>query len=461
MVAGETPLGKTDIDSIPPDTTGMGNLSAVDFAKNFSRGWNLGNTLEAIGSETAWGNPLTTQRLIDSVKAAGFNAIRIPVAWSRFDDTSTYIIDTNWLNRVEEVVNYALNDSMYVIINEHWDEGWIQPTYSQQEYIRNRFETMWHQIAVHFRDYDNHLLFAGTNEIMKEGDYGAPTEEYYTVQNGFNQLFVNTVRSTGGRNIYRYLVVQGFNTNIDYTVEYFADPEDVVENRLMVEVHYYDPYNFTINSGSSLYVWGDDAPGSETWANEPWADAQFLKMKTNFIDNGYAVILGEYGAMARLNLGERNNNIHAMYRLYWMQYITRSILQHGLVPFYWDSGFTTDNASGLFDRSTGAQAYPEIIQAIIDTGNVTVPVYPVDGVSETTDSNLKLYPNPANATVNVEWNSANYGVIKMYDTKGILLKCLKVESGFNTYDLGDLSSGLYFIELVTSEGLYTQRFLKN
>ena len=404
LFAGSLAGEKAEIDSIAPDTSGMGNQSAIDFAKKFSRGWNLGNTLEAIGGETAWGNPLTTQRLIDSVKAAGFNTIRIPVAWSRFTDTSTYTINPVWLNRVEEVVNYALNNSMYVVMNEHWDNGWIQPTYAREAYVRNRLQIMWQQIALHFRDYDNHLLFAGTNEVMKEGDYGAPSVEYSTVQNGYNQLFVNTVRSTGGRNAYRYLVVQGFNTNIDYTVSFFDIPEDVADNRLMLEVHYYDPYNFTINSSSTLYVWGEDAPGSETWANESWADSQFNKMKVNFIDNGIPVLLGEYCASARLDLGEENNEIHAAYRIYWMQYITRSMLRHGLVPYYWDIGYLGNNASGLFDRNTGEKGYPEIIRAIMDTNNVTVPFKAV-GIrpyNRQESVNLDLYPNPAHSLLNID-----------------------------------------------------------
>jgi endoglucanase len=108
------------------------------------------------------------------------------------------MIDASWLDRVEEVVNYVLSDGMYVIINEHWDNGWIQPTYAQQEYVNNRLAAMWQQIAVRFRDYDDHLLFAGTNEVMVTNDYGTPIKEYYTVQNSYNQTFVNTVRSTGG-----------------------------------------------------------------------------------------------------------------------------------------------------------------------------------------------------------------------------------------------------------------------
>jgi endoglucanase len=189
------------------------------------------------------------------------------------------------------------------------------------------------------------------------------------VQNSFNQTFVSAVRATGGRNAYRHLIVQGFNTNIDYTVSFFAAPVDRVEKRLMVEVHYYDPYDFTLNTTSTITQWGKNATDptkTETWANEAYADGQFQKMKSKFIDNGYAVILGEYGAIARLNLGSATLNAdHAAYRKYYMEYITKSIVSHGLIPFYWDSGFTGDNGMGIFDRASGARAYPGIVEAVV------------------------------------------------------------------------------------------------
>jgi endoglucanase len=361
-------FGKTVNDSTAPDQTGMSNLSSVELAKNMKIGWNVGNSLEAIGGETAWGNPQISQRLIDSVKAAGFNTVRIPVAWSRFTDASTYKIDTTWMARVEEVVNYVVKNNMYAIVNIHWDGGWMQPTYAKQDYVNDRLAKMWRQIAIRFRNYGDHLLFAGTNEVLVDGDYGTPKTEYHTVQNSFNQTFVSTVRSTGGRNTYRHLVVQGFNTNIDHTVNYFKTPFDPTEHRLMVEVHYYDPYNFTLNDNSTITQWGKNATNpskTETWANEAYADRQFLKMKTKFIDNGYAVILGEYAAMARLNLGnDAANAEYAEYRRYYIEYITKSAIDHGLIPFYWDNGFTGDKGSGIFNRGTGAKAYPEIVKAI-------------------------------------------------------------------------------------------------
>ena len=131
-------------DSIAPDQTGMRNLSSVELAKEMIPGWNVGNSLDAIGSETAWGNPKIAQRLIDSIKAAGFNAVRIPVAWSNHIDTISFTIDPTLMARVEEVVNYVLNDNMYAIINIHWDGGWMQPTYARQDYVDNRLAAMWH-----------------------------------------------------------------------------------------------------------------------------------------------------------------------------------------------------------------------------------------------------------------------------------------------------------------------------
>ena len=352
---------------IPPDNSKMRNLTSVEFTKQMGVGWNVGNSLDAVGGETNWGNPKITQQLIDSVKAAGFKTIRLPVAWSQFSDANKFVISSSWMNRVEEVVNYALNADLYVMVNIHWDGGWMQPKYSEQQYVNNRLAVMWKQIATRFRDYDDRVLFAGTNEVMITGDYGTPTNEYYTVQNGFNQVFVDTVRATGGRNAYRQLVVQGFNTNIDHAVNFAKIPKDVVPNRLTMEVHYYDPYQFTLDeSNDNAYQWGNIASDSKKtagWGDESWADGQFQKMKSKFIDKGVGVILGEYGAVSRPNVDKNDT-----YRTYWNQYITKSASDRGLVPIYWDNGYTGNHSFGLFDRNNGKQVYPKIISAIVNAG---------------------------------------------------------------------------------------------
>lgn len=336
--------------------------SSVEMTKLMGVGWNAGNSLDAIGGETAWGNPLLTQDLFDAVKAAGFDTVRLPVAWSQFSDETNFIIKESWMDRVEEVVNDALDADLYVMMNIHWDNGWMQPTYDQQDYVNNRLSIMWEQIATRFKDYDDRLLFAGTNEVMVEGDYSTPSYEYYTVQNSFNQTFVTTVRNTGGNNDDRFLIVQGFNTNIDHAVNYAVMPTDTVEDRLMMEIHYYDPYNFTLNGDSNITQWGSiatDSSKTETWANETHVDAQFQKMKSSFIDQGVGVILGEYGVVSRLSVSD-----HETYRVYWNKYITESAVEHGLVPVYWDNGYSGDKGMAIFDRSSTQQLYPDIVDAI-------------------------------------------------------------------------------------------------
>lgn len=353
----------SSVSSRSSSSASSGGLTSVELTKRMGIGWNVGNSLDAIGGETAWGNPLITQQLINSVKAAGFKTIRLPVAWSKFSNEANFTIQPAWMDRVEQVVNYALNADMYVVMNIHWDGGWMQPTYAQQAYVNNRLKIMWTQIATRFANYDDRLLFAGTNEVMVEGDYGTPTAEYYTVQNSFNQTFVTAVRATGGKNATRHLVVQGFNTNIDHTVNFAKIPTDTVSNRLMMEVHYYDPYNFTLNTSSNITQWGSIATNpsaTETWANESYTDAQFQKMKTNFVDKGVGVILGEYGVVSRTNVAD-----HETYRNYWNEYITKSAYSRGLVPVYWDNGYGGNGGMALFDRASGTQLYPNLIQAIV------------------------------------------------------------------------------------------------
>jgi len=359
--------------SVPPiefemaaDQTDMRDISSKVLSQEMGVGWNLGNSMEAIGGETNWGNPLASKRLIDSVKAAGFTSIRIPVAWSKFDDYETYTLKTSWLNRVEEVVNYALDNDMYVVLNNHWDGGWMNdPVYEKEYEINTRLYIMWTQIAIHFRDYDDHLLFAGSNEVLKEGNYNTPTKEYYTVQNGYNQTFVNAVRSTGGRNVYRHLVVQGFNTNIDHTLNFAVMPKDTVASKLFMEVHYYDPYDFTLNEGGGTTQWGKDATDpskTDSWGQEDHVDAQFTKMRDEFIRKGYAVIVGEYGAISRSNVPEQ-----AQYRAYYIEYVTNSMIERGLIPFYWDNGHFGNNGFAMFNRTTGAVVDQAILDAVVNS----------------------------------------------------------------------------------------------
>lgn len=361
---------------IPADNTGMGG-SAMLISQKMKAGWNVGNSLEATSvtdgvytaSETLWGNPKITKILIDAVKAAGFNTIRIPCAWSGYIvDQDTYRISDSWLARVKEVVDYCVENEMYAIINIHWDGGWLEehPFYANRNGVNEKQQALWEQIAVYFRDYDEHLLFAGTNEV--HADYGNPSSEHIEVQESYNQTFVDAVRSTGGKNTWRSLIVQAYNTNIGHAVNYMTMPEDAagITDRLMAEVHFYDPWDFAGDATSSKYLWGADFAGSPNvsdWGQEAWVDEAFESIKTKFVDNGIPVVLGEYGPTFRASLLSGLAD-HIAARNHYLNYVTNAAKENGLVPVYWDNGYTGNNGSGLFNRATGEKVHADAINAI-------------------------------------------------------------------------------------------------
>jgi endoglucanase len=344
--------------------------TAQQVASQMNLGWNLGNTLEAICSETAWGNPATNQALINSVKAAGFNAIRIPVSWNCHITDGSTNIPADWMTRVKQVVDMAIGQNMYVIINIHWDNGWLQDhvTDAEAPAINARQNALWTQIATTFRTYDQRLLFAGTNEV--HADFGTPTAEHNRVQQSYNQTFVNAVRATGGNNASRSLVVQTYNTNIQHGLNFFNLPTDTITGRLMVEVHYYDPYDFTLNPNGACNFWGapfPDSGGNCNWAYENWVDTEFAKVRARWVDQGVPVILGEYGVETR-----PGKNLEA--RAYWNEYINRAAALNGMKTFYWDNGApSTGNTFRLFDRNTGAVVDQQVLDAILRGSGVGNP----------------------------------------------------------------------------------------
>ncbi len=348
-------------DAVVPSSLSGVESNASELATKIGLGWNVGNSLEVPNSETAWGNPLVTEALIQSVKNAGFNAIRIPCAWDSYIvDEKNYEISPLWLRRVKEVVDYCINNEMYAIINIHWDGGWLEenPVYSLQENINKKQAALWNQIAVYFRNYNEHLLFAGTNEVR--ANYNTPSKENIEVQQSFNQTFVNAVRQTGGKNAHRNLIVQSYNTNINYAVDYFTMPTDEVENRIMLEVHYYDPWEFCGQENGYVEVWNN-----ASWGKEEHLTLQFNKLKTQFVDNGIPVVVGEYGAMYRANLTGVKLENHIKSRNYYLKTVTKTAIENGILPFVWDNGATGNNGFGLFNRTSGEQIHNDAINAII------------------------------------------------------------------------------------------------
>ena len=324
--------------------------TAQTVAGQIQLGFNIGNTLEAQCAETAWGNPLVTQQFVNAVKAAGFNAVRIPAAWDCH--SSNGVINATWIARVKQVVDYAYNQNMYVILNIHWDGGWLEehPLYSYQQAVNQKQNAYWTQIANYFKNYNERLLFAGTNEV--HADYGTPTAEHIAVQQSYNQTFVNAVRATGGNNASRTLVVQTYNTNANFGLSYFSLPSDSASNRLMVEIHYYDPYDFTLNPSGPCLAWGSPYPQYSqcAWAQEAYVDDLFARVKARWVNAGVPVIIGEYGAFPRSGVNEAS-------RQYWNEYMNRAAKNNGIKTFLWDTG-------GVINRNTGAVSDQGILDAI-------------------------------------------------------------------------------------------------
>lgn len=351
--------------SVPEaDKTGM-ELDAPELMKNIKIGWNLGNSLEATGGETAWGNPATTLAMIDKIREMGFNAVRIPCAWDQYlSDETTYEIKSSWLSRVKEVVDYCMQNDLYAILNIHWDGGWLENDipngYSEE--VNNKQKVLWTQIATYFRDYDEHLLFAGCNEPNVEDEDDMATLLKY------EQTFVDAVRATGGKNVYRNLIVQGSSTDIDKTMQYMTSlPVDVTPNRLSVEVHYYSSWQFCgmendESWGKAFYFWGEENKKYATgtyegrWDNicgEDYIKSQFQKLKEKFTDQGVPVIIGEFAAVRRTLPDQQAQEGHDLSRAAFDKCVVREANARGLVPFYWDRG------DGVFDRKN-LQVYDEL-----------------------------------------------------------------------------------------------------
>jgi endoglucanase len=343
---------------IAADASGMSSTS-VQLAAKMKLGWNIGNTLEATGGETAWGNPKVTKALIDLVKANGFNAIRIPCSWNQYlANSATAEIKTEWLNRVKEVVQYCVDNDMYVIVNIHWDGGWLEKNITEAKKVETnaKQKAFWEQIATHLREFDEHLLFASANEP----DVADATA--MAVLTSYHQTFIDAVRSTGGKNAYRNLIVQGPSTDIEKTNTLMTTlPTDNIANRMMVEVHFY-PYQFTLMTedadwGKPFYYWGagnhstTDTAHNATYGEETDLNKLFLSMKTQFVDKGVPVILGEFGAIRRSNLTGDALALHLKSRADFYTFVVKQSKANGLIPFYWDAGNLGVNTMSLFDRS--------------------------------------------------------------------------------------------------------------
>jgi hypothetical protein len=356
-----------------------------------TRGFNLGNSLEAI-----WGYSIPSQNVYTSAANAGFNAVRIPCAWASNADASGNI-DPTYMAKVKQAVDYSIAAGMYAVINVHWDGGWFDSNIGNtvDPTLDAKYRKIWSQIATAFAGYDNHLTFAAANEPVID----TPTK--MTTLMSYYQSFVNTVRAAGGGNTSRWLVlpIQGDASWVT------ALPSDPTPGRLGVEFHNYTPSLFTIihtdqSWGNAIYFWGQsyhysgNPSRNATWGEEGYLDAFHQQLKDQFVSKGVPVMIGEMQAAPTPGLTGANQTWNNASRLYWNKYVSESARAHGLSPFYW----STPNAPFAYD--TGAITDPALVTALTDGVAPPPPngaPYAVTGVTATAGT----------GQVTVSWNAVS------------------------------------------------------
>ena len=347
---------------------------AMAFVKNMSIGWNLGNTFDAnddnwgnrdeMQMEKAWVGVYTTREMIQAVHAAGFNTLRLPVSWHNHVDKETFKISEKWLDRVQEVVDYAIDDGMYVILNTHHDvyPEFYYPSSEHYDTASKYIETIWAQLAERFAAYSDHLIFESMNEPRLKGHeyewwFNPASEDCLDAMdciNKLNQLFVKTVRASGGNNQDRYLMVPGYAAAVDGALnDYFKLPEDTADNKIILSIHAYTPYAFALDAG-----------GDTTFElTNPGQTAEIVRfvanLHKNYVVKGIPVVIGEYGARAKGDNLQSRVNFAAFYVC---------VASSRNIPcVWWDNHAFKGNGElfGIFDRRTCEFRYPEIVEALM------------------------------------------------------------------------------------------------
>lgn len=329
------------------DTGTIRDMSTMEIIKDMGLGINLGNTFESSGDwikqygdgtpnayETAWGSPTITQSIIQGYADEGFGVLRVPVAWSNMmSDDGTYTINADYMARVHQVIDWALDTDMYVIINLHWDGGWLENLPDDHDNCMRKYSAIWTQLCDEFGSYGDKLVFESQNEELYWqsvwNQWGGTTgkDKAYGYCNEVNQTFVDIVRSSGGNNAKRHLLIAGYNTDVKLTCDpLFRMPSDPA-GRCAVSVHYYIPSTFAIlekdaDWGKSAYTWGTDAEYAELNSNMDL-------LKTTFVDNGIPVIIGEYGC-------PRNNKEAESVTRFLSSVAEQAVRRGGICPVLWD-----------------------------------------------------------------------------------------------------------------------------
>lgn len=365
-------------------------------------GWNLGNQLDAhangVANETCWGNPKATQALFNKLKADGFYTVRIPVTWlGKVGPAPDYSIDSQWLDRVYEVVGYAENAGLRAIVNIHHDgansDYWLNVKKAATDAAFNsqveaQLKAMWTQIANKFADKGDFLIFEPFNEIHDGGwgwgDNRKDGGKQYACVNRWNQVFIDAVRATGGNNATRYLAAVGYCTNPDLTMDNLVLPTDPTPDRLLVAVHFYDPNSFTLEATKTEWGHTGASGKKETWGQEADVEKLFAKLKAKYVDKGTPVYLGEAGCV------HQTSDRAEMFRKYYMEYVFKAARDNSLGIVVWDNGSkgTGKECHGYYTHDNGAYINnsAEIVEIMRRAYNTTDPAYTLKSVYDSAPS---------------------------------------------------------------------------
>ena len=333
------------------------DISSWELVQEMTIGWNLGNTMDATGSngldnETTWQSVKTSKEMVDLLVETGFNVFRVPVSWGDHMDED-YNVDEEWMARVKEIVDYGIDNGMFVILNTHHEE-WYFPTEENKEQDIEQLTALWSQIAEEFKGYDEHLIFEGLNEPRCREtaiEWTGGDEESRAIVAEYEQAFYETVRNSGGNNAKRHLMLTGYAASSTRTcLEEVWLPED--DDKVIVSVHAYLPYSLAL-----------DTTGTDEWDenNTSEIDNLFINLEDLFLQYEIPVIIGEFGTVNKDNLEDR---------IACAEYYVSKGTEYGVPMIWWDNNSRVGSGENfaLMDRSLPQEWYfPELVEALIES----------------------------------------------------------------------------------------------
>lgn len=343
------------------------DMEPFELTRDLRVGWNNGNALDSFsifakspkGHETAMGNPPITEEMVKLLADTGFGALRIPIVWqTKLGPAPDFIIDPAWFERIKEIVDWGIDNELYVIINMH-HEYWHFPSYELEDSVKEQITAVWTQIAVYFKDYSEKLIFETFNEprpFNTPEEWSGGTAESRDVLNRYNQTALETIRASGGHNDKRYVLIPAIAASGEaYSLNGFIMPDDP---NVILSVHAYTPYDFALMPG-----------GRSDWSSSNVADTApitslFDRLEEMFLSKGIPVIMGEFGAVNRQNPEQRMD---------WLQFYLETASEHGVPCIWWDNGSFggTGELFGLMERANVKWDFPEIVEMMVEYGKPT------------------------------------------------------------------------------------------